>query len=171
MNSRNKGPARLRLVGLMRNTQVLEDLCERCRAQQSDSKVRLVSDDRSAELNAKLADWCRQSGLGQAKDSKESRRHVATGRNEVSQVYASGTRNQNDSSYLLQEAIETWEQLQTKYPDAEKRLRELSRKGISPETLTAKEPLLKKAMNIWLNLKNEHPDLAAQLMNMAGLVH
>lgn len=171
MSSRSKGPARVRMVGLMRNTQVLEDLCERCRAQQSDSRVKFVSDDRSADLNAKLADWCRQSGLGLGKDSQEGRRQVARDRSEATQIYASGTRNRSDSSYLLQEAIETWEQLQTKYPDAEKRLRELSRKGISPESLTAKEPLLKRAMGIWLSLKNEHPDLAAQLMNMAGLGH
>lgn len=163
--SRNRGPARVRLAGHMRNPQVLEDLCERCLAEQSDSRVRLVSEGAN-DVNAKLAEWCRKSGLGQGKESDD--RETIGGRIQDRRAHARNLKR-DGASYLVQEAIETWEQLQAKYPNADKRMRELSRKGISPDTLARKEPLLQKAMNIWTTLQSEHPQLAAQLLSIAGI--
>ena len=165
-SSRTRGPSRVRLAGHMRNPEVLESLCQECLSRQGDTQVKLVS-GAEADMNGKLVAWCRQNALGQGRDARQLRQDQGNGTAErlttTTRMHKGGSRD------LLRQAIDTWEQIQAKYPDAQKRMRALSRKGVSPEKLSSKEPLLQKAMGIWMSLQNEHPELVAQLMNMAGM--
>ncbi len=165
--SRSAGPTRVRLAGQMRNPEVLESLCHECLSQEADANLRLISGQRP-DSHSRLAAWCQKRGI---KNGSETRAfEQASGNARLSEAVPGTVSGKNGSaSYLIREAIATWEQLQAKYPHADKRLRDLSRKGISPDTLARKEPLVQKAMQIWMSLQSEHPDLAAQLLSIAGM--
>jgi len=76
---------------------------------------------------------------------------------------------QRGAQEMLREALETWDDIQAKYPDAEQRLRQFSQKGVPPDKLSQVAPLLTRAREVWQRLQREHPALAAQLLNLAGI--
>jgi uncharacterized protein len=164
MNSRTTGPARVRLAEHMRNPDVLESLCRECLAQQADPDIRFASGQRP-DWNSRMAAWCRQKGIGEFRESRAL--DQTSGKWRHDETRSSGMRG--GESHLLREALETWEQIQAKYPDAHNRLRDLSGRGISVDKIASKEPLVQKAMSLWLSLQSQHPDLAAQLLNIAGM--
>lgn len=69
----------------------------------------------------------------------------------------------------LREAFQTWEQLENKYPDMPQRLRHASGKRLPLEDLCAKEPLLRRALELWQTIRAEHPNLASSLMDLARM--
>jgi ankyrin repeat protein len=163
MHTRTRGPSRVRLAGHMRQPEVLEDLCRQCQSRQADTGVTLIS-QADNDIRSKLLTWCRQSDLGRDTVTQGARRT-----SEDRLASANKAIRHDNSMHLLRQAVETWEQIQAKYPDTHRRMRDLSRKGMSLDKLRHKEPLLQRAMDIWMSLRSEHPELMSQLMRMVGM--
>jgi hypothetical protein len=152
INSKNRGPSRVRLAGQLRNPDVLETVVEGPRSSDPGSGLKFVA-VQTAPANAGALDPRAFQSVRVRGDKS-----VQPGRS-----------GQATGEYAIREAVDTWEQLQAKYPDLNQRIRQLSERGISVEKLSAKDPLLKKALGIWQSLQSEHPDLVAQMLSLAGM--
>ena len=168
LNCRTRGPSRMRLAGYMRNPEVLEDLCQECLSRQTNTQITLVAGE-AVDMNGRLAAWCRRNGVGQGRDARRFPQDFGDGKVEVRVPRATGGLQKDSSIHLLRQAIETWEQIQAKYPDAHMHMRELLGRGAAVDQLSGKDPLLQKALDIWTTIQREHPELMAHLMSMAGL--
>ncbi|MBI5570704.1 MAG: ankyrin repeat domain-containing protein [Desulfomonile tiedjei] len=169
ISSGYRGPERVRLAGYLRNPDVLESFCTDCQAVGSDVPLKAVS-VQAAALNDRLATLCEQQSRA------EVRKALVAGRNPGNSAgvgkAATGPRTETsvtNAELTLREAVETWDRIQAQYPNADKRIRELQQKGALADRISKMEPLLNKAMGAWQSLQREHPDLAAHLLNLAGI--
>ena len=160
ISSGSGGPERVRLAGNLRNPDVIDSFCTDCKTVGSDVPLKAIS-AQAASLNAKLATVCQQQVRADGRKAiAAAGKATPAFRTDISVANA---------ELALQEAVDTWERIQSKYPDANKRIRELQKKGALVDKLSRVEPLLNKAMGAWQSLQREHPELAAHLLNLAGI--
>ena len=163
------GPERVRLAGYLRNPEILESFCTDCQAIGSDVPLKAIS-TQAAALNSRLAKLCQQRSNADVINALAAGQN--SGKTSVRGIAAPGLRTEmsvTNAELTLREAVETWERILGQHPDADKRLRQLQQKGALTDKISKMEPLLNKAIGAWQSLQREHPELAAHLLNLAGI--